>query len=72
MALKVYQPDRLHIISQYQLKREARLHAQLSHPNIIRLHAAFQQVRSPLPLCRWRAVGKICQAVPVCILLDQH
>jgi tRNA A-37 threonylcarbamoyl transferase component Bud32 len=43
VVLKLYHPDRLHEISQYQLLREARLHAQLQHPNIIQLYAAFQQ-----------------------------
>lgn len=45
VALKIYQPDKLHEISQFQLLREARLHTHLSHPNIVRLYAAFQQVR---------------------------
>lgn len=46
MALKVYQPAKLHEISQYQLYREARLHAQMSHPNIIKLYAAFRHGQS--------------------------
>lgn len=44
VALKVYQPDRLHEISRHQLLREARLHVQLNHPNIIKMYAAFKQV----------------------------
>lgn len=44
VALKIYQPDKLHEISQFQLLREARLHTHLNHPNVVRLYAAFQQV----------------------------
>lgn len=36
-------PGSLHAISQRQLTREARLHAQLCHPNIIKMYAAFQE-----------------------------
>jgi len=43
VVLKVYHPEKLHEISRCQLLREARLHAQLHHPNIVQLHAAFQQ-----------------------------
>jgi hypothetical protein len=44
VALKVYQPDKLHEISKHQLMREARLHVQLNHPNIIKMYCAFKQV----------------------------
>ena len=40
---QVYQPDLLHEISKHQLLREARLHANLNHPNIIKMYAAFKQ-----------------------------
>lgn len=42
VALKLYQPAKLHEISQFQLYREARLHTLMSHPNIIKLYAAFR------------------------------
>ncbi len=38
----MYQPNKLHEISQWQLYREARLHTQMSHPNIVKLYAAFR------------------------------
>jgi len=44
VALKVYQADKLHVISQQQLMREARMHPTLDHPNIVNMYASFRQV----------------------------
>jgi len=42
VALKSYSKRRLSPLNWYQVEREVRLHAQLRHPNIIALHAAFE------------------------------
>ncbi|KAL4451984.1 hypothetical protein ABPG75_007646 [Micractinium tetrahymenae] len=42
VALKSYSKRRLSPLNWYQVEREVRLHAQLRHPSIIALHAAFQ------------------------------
>ena len=42
IALKLYRKAKLTVLSTYQAKREARLHLQLSHPNIIQLYGAFE------------------------------
>lgn len=44
VALKVYEADKLHVISQHQLMREARMHPMLAHPNIVKMYASFRQV----------------------------
>ena len=43
VALKIYYKAKLiTALSAFQAKREARLHLQLSHPNIIQLYGAFE------------------------------
>lgn len=44
-VLKVYDLARLSPLTRYQLDREIRLHRSIQHPNIVTLHAAFEQVR---------------------------
>eukprot|EP00775_Hariotina_reticulata_P007638 gene7638-7840_t len=46
VALKVYHMNKLNNISSHQVAREVRLHVALQHENIIKLHAAFQEVGS--------------------------
>ncbi|KAG1657008.1 hypothetical protein FOA52_012009 [Chlamydomonas sp. UWO 241] len=43
VALKVYRMKKLSNLSRYQVFREISVHAGLSHPNIVRLYAAFQE-----------------------------
>ncbi|MEW5309204.1 MAG: hypothetical protein WDW38_001108 [Sanguina aurantia] len=45
VAIKMYDTTKLHDLSRHQLGREIRLHASLDHKHVIRLHAAFAQVR---------------------------
>ena len=42
VALKLYRKAKLTVLGAFQTKREARLHLQLSHPNIIQLYGAFE------------------------------
>lgn len=42
VALKSYSKRRLSSLNWFQVEREVRLHAQLRHPSIIALHAAFE------------------------------
>lgn len=42
VALKSYSKRRLSPLNWHQVEREVRLHAQLRHPGIITLHAAFE------------------------------
>lgn len=42
VALKSYSKRRLSTLNWHQVEREVRLHAQLRHPSIIALHAAFE------------------------------
>jgi serine/threonine protein kinase len=44
VVLKVYDLMRLSPLTRYQLEREIRLHQSVSHPNIVTLHAAFEEV----------------------------
>ncbi|GFH30526.1 protein kinase domain-containing protein, partial [Haematococcus lacustris] len=61
VALKVYQPSKLHVISQFQLQREARLQAAMRHPNIIRLYAAFKYRECVVLVQEWADGGDLLQ-----------
>jgi serine/threonine protein kinase len=61
VALKVYKPELLHVISQYQLHREAHLHTQLSHPNVIKMYAAFKQGEYAVMVMEYANGGDLLQ-----------
>ena len=44
VALKIYEPSKLHIVYRNDLLREARIHTALKHANIAPMYAAFRQV----------------------------
>lgn len=61
VVLKIYRKAKLTILGTFQAEREARLHLQLSHPNIIQLFGAFEddkncylvQVRNNMGVRAW-------------------
>eukprot|EP00798_Chlamydomonas_sp_ICE-L_P012757 gene12757-16008_t len=61
VVLKVYKPDRLHIISQHQLTRECRIHVNLDHPNIIRLYSSFRQADNVVLVQEYADGGDLLQ-----------
>jgi serine/threonine protein kinase len=42
MALKIYHRDRLNSLNVRQISREIEIHASVTHPNVIKLYAAFE------------------------------
>ena len=59
VALKVYEPSRLHPISQHQLMREARLHPTLDHPNIVKMYASFKYKGLVVMVVEWCDSGDL-------------
>jgi len=61
VALKVYQADKLHVISQQQLMREARMHPTLDHPNIVNMYASFRQGGLVVLVMEWCNGGSLLE-----------
>ncbi|EFN54910.1 hypothetical protein CHLNCDRAFT_24076, partial [Chlorella variabilis] len=59
VALKTYSKRRLSDLNWYQVEREIRLHGQLRHPNIIQLHAAFEDDTHVFMVCEYAAGGDL-------------
>ena len=59
VALKLYSKRRLSELNWYQVEREIRLHSQLRHPNIIQLHAAFEDDTHVFMVCEFAAGGRV-------------
>ena len=59
VALKLYSKCRLSELNWYQVEREIRLHSQLRHPNIIQLHAAFEDDTHIFMVCEFAAGGRV-------------
>lgn len=57
VALKTYSKRRLSDLNWYQVEREIRLHAQLRHPGILRLHAAFEDDTHVFMVCEYAPGG---------------
>ena len=63
VALKTYSKRRLSDLNWYQVEREIRLHGQLRHPNIIQLHAAFEDDTHVFMVCEYAAGGRAGKGV---------
>ena len=61
VALKSYSKRRLSTLNWYQVEREVRLHSQLRHPNVISLHAAFEDDNYVFMITEFAAGG--CRVV---------
>lgn len=61
VALKVYEADKLHVISQHQLMREARMHPMLAHPNIVKMYASFRQESYIVLVMEWCNGGSLLE-----------
>ncbi|PSC70705.1 aurora other [Micractinium conductrix] len=59
VALKSYSKRRLSTLNWYQVEREVRLHSQLRHPNVISLHAAFEDDNYVFMITQFAAGGDL-------------
>lgn len=63
VAVKIYHRDKLNGLNVRQISREIEIQSSLSHPNIIKLYAAFEDVQAIYLVQEFAAGGNLFQVL---------